>query len=438
MKTYSYFVANIGYKGMLYMENNQKIISPRIQKLDEKLKIDKYKAVEEFWDEVRENGSPIIEKIEGDDKNYLVTVVWKECEPVDRMAVFGEMFGMDSENTQLEKLEGTDLWHRTWKVRGDAQSLYMFIVNEKEGQEWDDFDFRMDPFNPNKYVCIDDEKNPDSYYLLCKEESYVSLPDFKEKSWTIEKEDVPRGKVELIEDFESKILNNKRRIWVYTPSGYNKDSEPMGLAIFTDGWEYVHVTKVITTFDNLIAEGKIPAMCAVFIESNDDRDKELTCSEKFTQFVMNELLPWVKTNYNIKNDESKNLISGFSYGGLIAAFIAFKYPEVFPKVLCQSGGMYWKEKGDDNEKGLILRMYENGVKQPLDFYMTFGEFEKESKRHYKANKDFAKILIDKGYSIEYREFNGGHTYTDLDIELGNGILYLLGKEEYVKFHIYQK
>lgn len=411
------------------MENSQKIISQRIESLCEELKFDRVKALEKFWNEIRENGSPIIEKIEGDDENYLVTVVWKECEPVERMAVFGEMFGMDSENTQLEKLEGTDLWYRTWQVRGDAQSLYMFIVNEKEEQEWDDLDFRMDPFNPNKYVCIEDEKNPEDQYLLCKEESYIRLPEFKEKNWTIEKKDMPKGEVEVIEDFESKVLNNKRRIWVYTPAGYNNDSEPMGLAVFTDGWEYVHVTKVITTFDNLIAEGKIPAMCAVFIESNDDRDKELTCSEKFTNFVMNELLPWVKTTYNIKNDESKNLIAGFSYGGLIASFIAFKYPEIFPKVLCQSGGMYWKEKGDDNEKGLILRMYEKGVKQPLDFYMTFGEFEKESERHYKANKDFAKILKDKGYNVEYREFNGGHTYTDIDIELGNGILYLLGKEE---------
>ena len=330
------------------MRNNQKVISPRIHRLCEELIIDRGTALKTFWNEVSTNGSPIIEKTENDDENYLLTLVWREYDPIDRLSVFGEMFGMDNINSELEKLQGTDLWYRTWKVRGDAKSLYMFIVNEKEGQDWDNLDFKMDPFNSNKYVCIENEKNIGEYYLLCKEESCVYLPNYKEKSWTIKRDDVPKGRVELIEDFESKILNNKRRIWIYTPAEYSDKSEPMTLALFTDGWEYVHVTKVITTFDNLIANQKIPAMCAVFIESNDDRDKELTCSDEFCCFVMDELLPWIKKNYNINNDGSKNLIAGFSYGGLAAAFIAYKHSEVFSKVLCQSGGMYWNKEDDEN------------------------------------------------------------------------------------------
>lgn len=411
------------------MGNNQKVISPRIQGLCKELKIDRGTALKNFWNEVSTNGAPIIEKIENDDENYLVTLVWRECEPIDKISVIGEIFGFDSSKAELEKLQGTDLWYRTWKVRGNVKSLYMFVVNEKEGQEWEELDFRLDPLNFNKYVCVEDEKNVDDYYLVCKEESYFCLPDYKEKGWTIERADVPKGKVKLIEDFQSKILNNKRRVWVYMPAEYSEKSEPMPFALFTDGWAYVHVTKVITTFDNLIAEQKIPAMCAVFIESNDDRDKELTCSEKFRCFVIDELLPWLKENYNINNNESKNLIAGFSYGGLTAAFIAYRHPEVFSKVLSQSGGMYWNREDDENKKGLILRMYENGAKQPIDFYMTFGEFEKEFQTHYKANQDFYEILKNKEYNVEYKEFYGGHTYTDVDIELGNGIIQLLGKNK---------
>lgn len=72
-------------------------------------------------------------------------------------------------------------------------------------------------------------------------------------------------------------------------------------------------------------------------------------------------------------------------------------------------------------------MYENGLKLPLDFYMTFWEFEKEAQKHYKTNLDFTKILKDKGYNLHYKEFYGGHTFTDIDMELGNEIVYLLGK-----------
>ena len=72
-----------------------------------------------------------------------------------------------------------------------------------------------------------------------------------------------------------------------------------------------------------------------------------------------------------------------------------------------------------------MRLYENGAKKSIDFYLTFGEFEKEFKRNYKANQDFYEILKNKEYNVKYKEFNGGHTFIDIDMELGDGIIHLL-------------
>ncbi|GCD11168.1 alpha/beta hydrolase [Clostridium tagluense] len=407
------------------MENN-KIVSPILRKLYDVLQAGRVGALEVFWKEIEKNGSPLIEKIEGDDENYMVTLIWKATERTDDVCAIGEMFGYDEENTKFEQLLDTNLWYRTWRRRGDAQSVYFFVVKEREGQEWEECDFRVDLLNPNKYVCIEDEKYPDECYLLSKEESYVSLPEFKENIWTIEKEDVPKGKLELFNDFESKILNNKRRVWVYTPAAYSNNEEPYGLAIFTDGWEYVHISKAPIVIDNLIAEGKIPPMCAVFIETQEERDIELTCSDKFIDFLIEEILPWMHEKYNITRNREKNVIVGFSYGGLTANYTALKHPEMFAKVFCHSGGLYWKVEGDENERGLILREYEENEKLPLDFYVTFGEFEKEAEKHYKANLEFVKILERKGYNFKYEEFMGGHTYMDVKINLAKGLMHLLG------------
>lgn len=402
------------------------IESPIIRKLYEELKEGKLHALDMFWNEVEKNGAPLIEKIEDDEENFLVTPLWRAVEPIDNVCVIGEMFGMDTDDTKFEHLLNTDLWYRTWKVRGDAQSVYCFVINDSEKLEWDDLDFRLDPFNKDKYICIEDEKLPDDYYLMLKEESLVSLPNVKENEWTIEKDDTSKGKVQLFDNFESKILNNKRRVWVYTPSGYDKNGEPYGLAVFTDGWEYVNVTKTPIVLDNLIAAGKIPPMCAVFIETHDNRDTELTCSEDFSDFLTEEVIPWIHENYNITRDREKNLLGGFSYGGLTSAFIGLKHPDLFRNLLCQSSAFYWRPKNDKNEKGLILRDYEKSPKLPLNFYVTFGEFEKEAEEHYKANIDFANILESKGYNFEYKEFIGGHTNMDVTIELANGLMYLLG------------
>lgn len=92
--------------------NNTKIDSPRIRKLYEDIKISKEESLQAFWSEIVENGSPIIEKAE-EDENYLVTLTWREDEHIDTLAVYGEMFDMDSQETQLEKLVDTDLWYRT-------------------------------------------------------------------------------------------------------------------------------------------------------------------------------------------------------------------------------------------------------------------------------------------------------------------------------------
>jgi hypothetical protein len=34
-------------------------------------------AVEHFWDEINTKGAPLIEPLDGDDKNMLVTFLWK-------------------------------------------------------------------------------------------------------------------------------------------------------------------------------------------------------------------------------------------------------------------------------------------------------------------------------------------------------------------------
>lgn len=133
-------------------------------------------------------------------------------------------------------------------------------------------------------------------------------------------------------------------------------------------------------------------------------------------------------NYNITNSPEKTLIAGFSYGGLTSAFIGLKHPKIFQKILCQSGALYWKAECDEGEIGSILRMYKKAAKTPLDFYVTFGEFEKYAEENYNANQKFIDVLREKDYNFEYKEFMGGHTYMGINIELANGLIFLLGIE----------
>lgn len=87
--------------------NTVKVESSRLRKLYEDIKVNKEESLQLFWEEVKEKGAPLIEKIEGDNENCLVTLLWREVEPIDNIRVIGEIFGMDPDFTKFYKMEGT-------------------------------------------------------------------------------------------------------------------------------------------------------------------------------------------------------------------------------------------------------------------------------------------------------------------------------------------
>ncbi len=92
----------------------------------------------------------------------------------------------------------------------------------------------------------------------------------------IEKADVPRGKVEEMPPWESKIFENTiRKWWVYVPAQYRPET-PAAVMVFQDGEGYRNPKgpwRVPVVFDNLIARGDMPPTIAIFINPGHDKVK---------------------------------------------------------------------------------------------------------------------------------------------------------------------
>ncbi len=82
----------------------------------------------------------------------------------------------------------------------------------------------------------------------------------------VAKEDVPKGTVEQMPVFESKIFAGTTRAWsIYVPAQYKADN-PAALMVFQDGEGMKNPSgrwRVPTVFDNLIARGDMPPTIAV-------------------------------------------------------------------------------------------------------------------------------------------------------------------------------
>src|SRR5207244_2862799 len=96
-----------------------------------------------------------------------------------------------------------------------------------------------------------------------------------------------------------------------------------------------------------------------------------------------------------------------------------------------SGSFYWRPPGESEPEGITRRLA-TGPKLPLRFYLEAGLMEDQphpeggpslltAKRHLRT------VLQAKGYAVDYREFNGGHSILSWRDSLAEGLMALFGR-----------
>jgi enterochelin esterase-like enzyme len=299
---------------------------------------------------------------------------------------------------------------------------------------------RPDPLNPLQFAERANELNPYEVNFY----SAAELPTAESQLWSVARPNVPTGRVER-DKFTSKLLNNERPIWVYTPHGYAAGKKPYGLLVLSDGGLYVNTARVATTLDNLIAAGLIPPLVAVMVD-NPDRFRELACNSAYADFLAQEIVPWARANYHATDRPEQTIIGGTSLGGLAAAFVGLKHPEVFGNVLSQSGSFWWKP---DNEKDWewLTHQFATSARLPLRFSFEAGLMENTGGGPpgrpippplLVANRNLRDTLQSKGYSVHYTEFNGNHTQFNWRGTLASHLIALVGIKPEPKLSVQNK
>ncbi|HEU5097483.1 MAG TPA: alpha/beta hydrolase-fold protein [Roseiflexaceae bacterium] len=256
----------------------------------------------------------------------------------------------------------------------------------------------------------------------------VAAPPFDgadARDWTVSRRGVPAGRVDT-QRLRSAILGNERRVWAYTPPGYTPGN-PCELLIMFDGWTYSQAIPTPVILNNLLASGRIAPTAALLIDSLDEptRDRELACYPPFVAFLAEELLPWAHERFQIAGPA---IVGGSSYGGLAAAFAAHERPDLFGKVLAQSGSFWWKPDADPEHEWLA-RQYAETPLLPLQFYLSVGRREARARlrpNQLIVSRHLRDVLRAKGYPVHYRETDGRHDNQSWRETLADGILALAG------------
>lgn len=146
-------------------------------------------------------------------------------------------------------------------------------------------------------------------------------------------------------EINSKNLNEKRKLWIYLPKNYTETTEKYPVLymhdaqnLFDSKLSFAGEWEVDETLDSLFAK-----VIIVGIEhGNQKRLEELTPyphekygggkADSYLKFAIEEVMPYINSNYRTKTDAANTWMMGSSLGGLVSFYAALQHPEIFGKV----------------------------------------------------------------------------------------------------------
>lgn len=248
--------------------------------------------------------------------------------------------------------------------------------------------------------------------------SILELPAALPQPWVAPRPGVPAGEVTRVELGDSMIH-------VWNPA-MDQSLEQLPVVISFDGGSWVRMG-VTATFANLVADGVVPPFVAVLIESingsaerGPTRIRSLTHPDQFAEFVLAELLPYLRTNHRVTDEPSRTVLAGQSLGGLAAAHVAAVAPDQIGWVIGQSAALWWP---GDESGGLagaaVIAAYEKAGAGPVRFFLEVGSQEGDL---LTANHRFRDVLQGSGHAVSFREYRGGHDQACWRGGLADGIV----------------
>ena len=182
--------------------------------------------------------------------------------------------------------------------------------------------------------------------------SLLEIPESPEVAayYTFDK-NVPHGQVRECQ-YWSEHQQKMRRCYVYTPAGYDASNGKYpyfilqhGMAENETGWH--EQGKMANIMDNNIAAGKAVPMVVVMDNGDCDYgigtipgESQAEFGASFEKVVLEDLIPFVESNFKVYTDRSHRAISGLSWGGHQAFEIGLSHTDLFSGIGAFSGAIF--------------------------------------------------------------------------------------------------
>ena len=305
------------------------------------------------------------------------------------LAVESDVIGARQERA-MTRIDGTDLFYYSTTLEPDARVNYLFVK---------DYEEILDPLNTRKTTTkIYKQEMEMSFGGGAMEMSWLAMRKWKAPKHLGEARVSRRGRIEE-KSLESKVVEGTVQLKVYLPRGYDKGKRRFPVAYVHGGTDAIERGKIPTVLDNLIGK-RVAPLIAVFV---DFQSRGPTA--KYAQMIAEELVPFIDENFRTKASADARANIGMGFPGFSAVICAFAHPDVISKVGLQSTFMFGSMEKE------LHPLVTTAAEKPLSIYLDWGKYDLRNSREAwdlaKTNREFAKRLLDKGYTYTGGEANDG-------------------------------
>ena len=225
------------------------------------------------------------------------------------------------------------------------------------------------------------------------------------------------------ENFPSRFLTASHTIQVYLPPGYESDQSARYPVLYLNDGQNLFDSatafggtewRVDETAQALITSGAIEPMIVVGIhnagayridEYTPTRDKarqEGGRADLYGRMVMEELKPFIDSEYRTRPEREHTGLGGSSLGALLSLYLGLKYPIFIGKLAILSPSVWW-----DN-RFIVRRIRAISQRPPQRIWLSMGTAESED--GIAAARRVRDALVAKGWTLgtdlEYVEIDG--------------------------------
>lgn len=202
---------------------------------------------------------------------------------------------------------------------------------------------------------------------------------------------------------------------VYLPPGYDESKERRYPVLYLHDGQ--NIFDAATAFGNqewgvdevaehLIASGAIePLIIAGIYNAGERRLDEYTHvrnrkgegghARRYAQFLVNELKPFIDSQYRTLPDAPNTAVGGSSLGGLVTLYLGIHFPQIFGKLISMSPSVWWARRA-------ILREIQKAQgKFEQKIWLDVGTCEGDDPASCVRNvRDLKEALLSRGWISE--------------------------------------